>query len=112
MAHKSVVEFLSQAEQDPKLRAAVEAVQIQDKRTAISELVKIAETAGFVLSAQALEAGLRELAPMDLGDDDLEHVGGGASGTTKPKPAPSPKSGSSSAFGKFYTHLHKTIPCV
>jgi hypothetical protein len=76
-AHRKVFEFLKRAERDADLRARVKAVQIDDKRSAFVELARIAESAGYAVSPEALESGLRECLPGELSEAQLDGIAGG-----------------------------------
>lgn len=114
MADRKVLEFIQRAEQDPALRDRVRAVQVADKKQAFAELARIAESVGFGVSAEALETGLRECAPGELADGDLEAVSGGVGVPCNALGSYSYTSSSlqTSAFSSFFTQLNFVVtPC-
>ena len=111
MANAEVLEFLHKAEQDPALHAEIKAVQVEDTRAALTELARIAERAGYKVSVEELVVGLRESAPRELSDDQLDGVSGGTTTTTitSNQPiAPAPKI-QFSAFGSFYPKINQVL---
>ena len=98
MADAKVIQFIQRAEEDPELGAKVRAVKVEDKPQAMAALAKIAAEAGYDLTPDALEIGLRECAANELSDGDLDAVAGGV----VPCVGDTPFKKQSSVFGSFY----------
>ena len=81
MADAKVLEFLQQVERDAELRVRVQGLPLENKRVALDELARIAQTAGYDLSPAQLEIGLRECTPEELSDSALDGVVGGVGDT-------------------------------
>jgi len=115
MADRKALEFIQRTEQDPELRSRVQAIVVDDRHRAYAELAKIAESAGYAVTATALESALRECAPSALSDGELDSVtGGGIAPCTVNRTSYSVATVQTSAFSGFFSvNEHSGInPCT
>ena len=90
MSVQAVRDFWQKTRQDPALGARFQAIKPDDKDSALTAVISLAATAGFVFTAKEYESAVKEeLARQhragEITDEELARVAGGSRAIRRPE---------------------------